>query len=741
MASTILEDYIYWGIIGPGQSDIGDIDWSDAYKRFQEQRDAHYKAVDVWYTIANLTEEDEFYTIDAYNEWVRNRDIFSFKNDPGVAKVMWESLIGKSLTQEQYDDYISALSNMMESLKLLFMVVDRDPFTEVTTTPPVDVPDGFKTVWRVDSGQQIVLPLPSVDNNDTSLIYNFTVYWGDNSSNTITSFDDSDITHTYTTSGDKTVTIVGDCEGWSFSNSTSKLELIQVLSWGDPTLFSGFKYLRFLGTRNLTSLPDGSDGYGTSIRANGSGCSSFEGTFYDCSSLTSIPDNLFDTHSLVTSFQQTFLNCSSLTSIPAGLFDTNTEVTSFNQTFYGCSSLTSIPDNLFDTNTEVTDFTGIFRDCTGLLSIPDNLFDTNILVTNFQQTFFNCNGLTSIPTDLFINNTQVQYFNFTFESCTGLTSIPDNLFDTNTLVTNFFGTFQGCTGLASIPTGLFDANTLVTNFNNTFSGCTGLTLIPTGLFINNTLVTTFQDTFGGCYGLTSIPPGLFDTNTLVNYFVGTFGGCYGLTSIPDNLFDNNTNVTTFQSTFYNCTNLGSIPDNLFDTNILVTNFQQTFFNCNGLTSIPTDLFINNTQVQYFDGIFYGCYGLTSIPTDLFRYNTSVQSFNYTFYNCYGLTSIPTGLFKYNLSATSFQYTFQYCNNLTFNEFTFYDTGEESTRFAGKDVNFYQCFDRNSFTGTQGTAPDLWNCSFSSVNSGLCFAGPGNDSTSISNYVDIPAGWK
>jgi hypothetical protein len=84
-----------------------------------------------------------------------------------------------------------------------------------------------------------------------------------------------------------------------------------------------------------------------------------------------------------------------------------------------------------------------------------------------------------------------------------------------------------------------------------------------------------------------------------------------------------------------------------------------------------------------------------------------------------------------------------CNSLIFNEFTFYDTGEESTRFAGKNVNFYQCFDRNSFTYTSslGTAPSLWNCSFSSVNSGLCFAGPGNSITSITNYGNIPAGWK
>ena len=57
------------------------------------------------------------------------------------------------------------------------------------------------------------------------------------------------------------------------------------------------------------------------------------------------------------------------------------------------------------------------------------------------------------------------------------------------------------------------------------------------------------------------------------------------------------------------------------------------------------------------------------------------------------------------------------------------------------MDFQNCFWRNSFAGTQGTAPDLWNCTFNSVSSGSCFGGAGNDFTSISNYGTIPAGWK
>jgi hypothetical protein len=125
MASTILQDYINWRIIGPEQSNIDDIDWTGAYNSFIEKRNDHYRKVDIWYNSSNITEESDFYTVDAYNEWLRNKDTLD-----STAEIMWNSLIGKSLTQEQYDNYISAFSNLMESLKLLFIVVDKDPFTE-----------------------------------------------------------------------------------------------------------------------------------------------------------------------------------------------------------------------------------------------------------------------------------------------------------------------------------------------------------------------------------------------------------------------------------------------------------------------------------------------------------------------------------------------------------------------------------------------------------------------------------
>ena len=125
------------------------------------------------------------------------------------------------------------------------------------------------------------------------------------------------------------------------------------------------------------------------------------------------------------------------------------DVTSFDNYFYGCSSLTSIPENLFETNTAVTSFSACFHGCTGLTSIPENLFKTNTAVTSFDNCFYGCSSLTSIPGNLFATNTFVTYFSYCFYGCTELRSIPENLFGTNTAVTSFTYCFFDCANLAS----------------------------------------------------------------------------------------------------------------------------------------------------------------------------------------------------------------------------------------------------------------------------------------------------
>ena len=228
------------------------------------------------------------------------------------------------------------------------------------------------------------------------------------------------------------------------------------------------------------------------------------------------------------------------------------DATDFSLCFSGCTSLTSIPENLFANNTAVTNFGYCFSDCTGLTgSIPENLFANNTAVTNFGYCFSDCTGLTgSIPEKLFSNCPNATNFSNCFLSCRGLTSIPDNLFSTNTAVTNFSNCFYNCTELTgSIPENLFANNTAVTTFGYCFSDCTGLTgSIPEKLFSNCPNVTDFYACFYDCSGLTGTCPVDNDGTPIYNRsgegkegyaividYIYCFRNCTGLTdynSIP-----------------------------------------------------------------------------------------------------------------------------------------------------------------------------------------------------------------
>ena len=173
-------------------------------------------------------------------------------------------------------------------------------------------------------------------------------------------------------------------------------------------------------------------------------------------------------------------------------------------------------------------------------------------------------------------------------------------------------------------------------------------------------------------------------------------------------------------------------------------FSYTFQSCTGLTSLPADLFRYNTAVSTagFYSTFYGCAGLTSLPDVLFQYNTAVSEsgFAYTFQNCTGLTSLPADLFRYNIACTSFNNVFQNCNKLQLRSDIFFPAGGETTRFLNQSVDFTNAMSIGTFTGTQGTAPALWDCTYGTgtPTTTTCFTG--HSLASVTNYASIPTAW-
>lgn len=64
--------------------------------------------------------------------------------------------------------------------------------------------------------------------------YDFTVDWGDMTSDTITTYNQAETTHTYSSGGVYTIQIVGLCNGWKTDpQSSNRNKVVNISSWGD----------------------------------------------------------------------------------------------------------------------------------------------------------------------------------------------------------------------------------------------------------------------------------------------------------------------------------------------------------------------------------------------------------------------------------------------------------------------------------------------------------------------------
>jgi len=116
---------------------------------------------------------------------------------------------------------------------------------------PQASPSAFVTKWNTEvtgsvgasPSNQIALPLVSGGT------YNFDVDWGDGSSSRITSYNQPEVNHTYTTPGIYPVVINGTITGWQFAGSGDKDKLLEIAQWGNLRLTDTGGY--FQGAENL----------------------------------------------------------------------------------------------------------------------------------------------------------------------------------------------------------------------------------------------------------------------------------------------------------------------------------------------------------------------------------------------------------------------------------------------------------------------------------------------------------
>ena len=115
----------------------------------------------------------------------------------------------------------------------------------------------FISVWNSSitstnssMSNQVKLPLESCG------IYNFSVDWGDGNQDTITSWNQPEVLHTYDSEGFYTTSINGTIIGWNFNNTGDRLKLQEITQWGKLQLGNTSSYFYGCSNLNLTAMDD-----------------------------------------------------------------------------------------------------------------------------------------------------------------------------------------------------------------------------------------------------------------------------------------------------------------------------------------------------------------------------------------------------------------------------------------------------------------------------------------------------
>ena len=521
----------------------------------------------------------------------------------------------------------------------------------------------FISTWKTDN-----LSTGSSNNNQVKLplmpngTYLFNVNWGDGSSNTITTWNQAETTHTYSAIGTYTITIRGYINGWSFAAISpatgatgDRLKLLTITQWGclqfnsiitDSTINSG----AFYNCTNLTLLT-------VSDTPNFKGSTSTFNFLRGCTALTLINNvNKWDV-SGITYFRSTFREC---TNFNDNIGNWNTaKGTNMGIMFYGSTAATIAgkfnnggSSSIGNWNTSnVTDMANMFQ---YQPSFNHNLGAWDMSkVTNMNSMFSGC---TVAPFGLFDNGSSDSINNWDTSNVTTMTAVfqyqPSfnrNIVNWNTSnVTSMNGMFN-CSTLG--PAGIFNKD--ISNWN------TSKVTTMNAMFY-------YQNLFNQEIGKWNV-----GNVTDMSFMVGTGAGTGVFTNAGSNSIKNwNTSkVTTMVSMFQLQTEFNQ-EIGTWDVS-KVTTFLSFLYGYNG--TVPVGKFnnggttsINNWNLSSnlsIDRMFFG-QPLFNQPINSWN-TTTVTNMGNTFTYCYAFNQ-PIG--NWNVSnVTNFSGNFM--NYKTFNDYS------------------------------------------------------------------------
>jgi|GEM_PF-1149083 len=297
---------------------------------------------DNWVTV----DDGEYVRVTFEEELDNTRDITIYAKSNGSATVEVYSqgsdvllITFENVSEDkEYKKYLTELNGTEDTfdLKVVDSAVEFDYIVDpVSITDFISTWDTSKTSSGSSDATSVRLPLINGGN------YDFEVDWGDGSTDTITEYNQAEVTHSYDSGGIYQINISGTLDGFSFNNGGDRLKLINISQWGNLTLGSSGGY--FYGCTNLN--------ISTTDILNTSGTTSFINAFRT-SGVSTIPNISNWDMSAVTDLSYMFYQADSFNSNLTG-WDVSNVTTSY-QMFYGCDAFNGDMSNMnFSSNTNL----------------------------------------------------------------------------------------------------------------------------------------------------------------------------------------------------------------------------------------------------------------------------------------------------------------------------------------------------------------------------------------------------
>lgn len=423
-----------------------------------------------------------------------------------------------------------------------------------------------------------------------------------------------------------------------------------------------------------------------------SGCSNLS----DITNIVSYINNYTGTNKLNCSSM--FYGCTSITSLPNILFNKISDASSMFQ-LTGITSLNNIsidvltPSNMFNKCSFLTDVTNVeFLNCkmaNNIFSDCSNLEHISLIISSTEQdlnhegNFAGCKKLTTCDLTITSTSNELILSNM-FANCLTLTDV--NITITNGQLFNASDMFYNCISLQSLPSINYE---MITNSHQMFYNCINIYSVPALNLINSRNCSSMFRSCTKLHDVSSI------NAPLAIYSNSVFGECYSLVTVGDINLNSSEDIAGI---FYSCSSLISTGNIYVNNAVYLSNiftdcvsliqieslnasnaqhYTSAFFNCVNLVSIH----INSPKAYYYSSCFFECRELTSViiePSD-----SSVENIYTTqmFKGCVKLSNLSMDLTKIYEPSEMFFNCVMYndtLENITFNQFNgykmFYNSG-------------------------------------------------------------------